>query len=358
VRVLHLVPALFDTQDGIVGGGERYAFELARHMAREVPTRLVTFGDRARHEKAEDLAIEVLGSPWYVRGQRTNPLARGLIRELRTADVVHCHQAHILASSVSALFCRLTGRRVFVSDLGGGGWDLSAFVSTDRWYNAHLHISDFSRRGYGHVGKAFAHLIMGGVDIDKFSPSSARLVRDRVIFVGRLMPHKGIDVLIAATPDALPLHIYGRQLESSYFEDLQRIARGKPVFFHQDADDAEIVEAYRRAICVVLPSVTRTMYGAIAKAAELLGQTLLEGMACGTPAIGTTVGGMPEVVEDGVTGFIVPPGDESALHSKIEWLRDHPEEAARMGAAGRRRVLEQFTWPQVVSRCLKIYRSA
>jgi len=358
MRVLHLVPALFDAKDGIVGGAERYAFELARHMAREVPTRLVTFGSESRSESIDSLEVQVLGHPWYVRGQRTNPLAYGLFRALRSADIVHCHQAHVLASSLSALFCRFTGRRIFVSDLGGGGWDLSAFVSTDGWYTAHLHISDFSRRGYGHGEKAFARVIMGGVDTEKFSPPTAPTVRDRVIFVGRLMPHKGVDVLIEAMPDAVPLHIYGRRFDTTYFDDLQRIASGKRVFFHQDADDPEIVEAYRSAICVVLPSVSRTMYGVEAKAAELLGQTLLEGMACGAPAIGTALGGMPEVVEEGVTGFIVPPGDSDQLRARIQWLCENPAEAARMGTAGRASTLEHFTWPRVVSRCLAIYGEA
>ena len=355
MRVLHLVPALFDANDGIVGGAERYAYELARYMAREVPTRLVAFGDQPREAKVDNLEVRVLGNPWYVRGQRTNPLARGLLAELRRADVVHCHQWHILASSLTALFCRLTGRRVFVTDLGGGGWDISAYIPTDRWYHGHLHLSDFSRRGYGHSGKAFAHVILAGVDTTKFAPSATPCPREDVIFVGRLMPHKGIDVLIAAMPPDLPLHIYGREFEPRYMMELERMAQGKQIAFHRHADDAEVVEAYRRALCVVLPSVKRSMYGVEAKAPELLGQTLLEGMACGAPAIATAVGGMPEVVRDGVTGFIVPPGDAIALHDRICWLRDNRDAADHMGASGRQLVLDQFTWPRVVRRCLEIY---
>ena len=61
--VLHLVPALFDAEDGIVGGAERYVLELARHMAAEVPTRLITFGRRDRTERADALEIRVIGDP-------------------------------------------------------------------------------------------------------------------------------------------------------------------------------------------------------------------------------------------------------------------------------------------------------
>ena len=88
---------------------------------------------------------------------------------------------------------------------------------------------------------------------------------------------------------------------------------------------------------------------------ELLGQTLLEGMACGLPAVCTAVASLPEVVEDGVNGFVVPPNDARALAERLCWLRDHPETAAAMGAAARHSVLERFFWPAVVRRCLAIY---
>jgi D-inositol-3-phosphate glycosyltransferase len=84
---------------------------------------------------------------------------------------------------------------------------------------------------------------------------------------------------------------------------------------------------------------------------------LLEGMACGAPAICTAVASMPEVVEDGVSGFVVPPNNPAALREKIQWLRDHPDQAREMGRAARQRVLDKFTWATVVRRCLAIYRA-
>ena len=83
--------------------------------------------------------------------------------------------------------------------------------------------------------------------------------------------------------------------------------------FHQDCDDDALIDAYRRSLCVVLPSVYKTMYGDETTVPELLGQTLLEGMACGSPVICTRVASLPEVVEDGVTGFIVPPNSPARL---------------------------------------------
>jgi glycosyltransferase involved in cell wall biosynthesis len=354
-RVLHIVPALFGMDDGIVGGAERYALELARHMAEVAPTTLLTFGEREREETQGQLRIRVIGNPWYVRDQRTNPLALALMGEVRKAEVVHCHQQHVLASSLAALVGRLTGRRVFVSDLGGGGWDVSAYVSTDRWYRAHLHISEYSRKIYGQADKHWAHVILGGVDAEKFSPDESVQRNGAALFVGRLLPHKGVNDLINAVPTDMWLELIGQVTEARYLEDLKALAKDKQVIFHHDCDDAALVQAYRKALCVVLPSVYKTMYGEVSNVPELLGQTLLEGMACGTPAICTDVASLPEVVEDGVTGFVVPAHDTAALSQRLRWLREHPSEAHAMGRAARARVLEKFTWPGVVERCLEIY---
>jgi len=355
--VLHIVPALFAADDGVVGGAERYAFELARYMANQVPTRLLTFGERERQERNGNFSVRVIGRPWYVSGQRNNPIALALFSEIRNADVVHCHQRHVLASSAAALFCRVIGRRVFVTDLGGGGWDLSAHINTDRWYNGHLHISAYSRRIYRHDQLSSARVILGGVDTEKFSPAEVRR-QTRVVFSGRLLPHKGIDILIKAMPPEVELDVIGRVFDPAYLADLHRLAVGKRVNFHHDCDDVRLVEAYRTAACVVLPSVYKSIYGDETAVPELLGQTLLEGMACATPAIATNVASLPEVVVHGETGFIVTPNDPEGLRERIRWLLDHPGEGASMGAAGRRWVLENFTWPAVVRRCLQAYSTA
>jgi len=355
MRVLHLVPALFDAADGVIGGAERYALELARNMAKETPTTLLTFGPHDRHETLGDLEVRVIGNPWYVRGQRTNPVALGMLSELKAADVVHCHQQHVLSSSLAAIVCRLARRPVFITDLGGGGWDISAYISTDRWYNGHLHLSEYSRRLSRHDGKSFAHVILGGVDTGKFSPGEPIDRKDMVLFAGRVLPHKGVDILVNAMPSDIELRIIGREGDPRFVADLRRLAAGKRVLFCNDCDDNALIVAYRKAACVVLPSVYRTMYGDETRVPELLGQTLLEGMACGAPTICTNVASMPEIIEDGITGFIVPPNDPAALEERIRWLSANPEIGVRMGIAGRRRVLEKFTWPRVVRRCLEIY---
>jgi glycosyltransferase involved in cell wall biosynthesis len=79
-------------------------------------------------------------------------------------------------------------------------------------------------------------------------------------------------------------------------------------------------------------------------------------MACGTPVIVSDVASLPEVVEDCVTGFLVPPNDPVRIRERISLLRSDPGMAAEMGRRGRERVLERFTWDAVAQRCLAAYR--
>jgi glycosyltransferase involved in cell wall biosynthesis len=269
--------------------------------------------------------------------------------------VVHCHQPHTLAAELCALLARATGRRVFATDLSGGGWGFSSRLNTDGWFHGHLHISHYSLTAAGHDGRPGAKEVLGGVDTDRFCPDAGVPREPLAVFVGRLLPHKGVNDLIAALPPGMSLELIGRPYDARFHADLRRLAAGKRVAFRHDCDDAEIVRAYRRAACVVLPSVYRDCYGHETRVPELLGQTLLEGMACGTPAVCTAVASLPEVVAAGETGFVVPPNDPAALRAKLEFLRDSPGAVTALGAAGRRRVLDRFTWPRVVERCLAAY---
>jgi glycosyltransferase involved in cell wall biosynthesis len=355
LRVLHIVPTLFDEKEGILGGAERYVWELARNMSGWTDTTLLSFGPRDRDERVGSLRVRVLGNAWRVRGSQFNPFSFRVLPELLRADVVHCHQQHVLVSSVSALVSRLTGRKVFATELGGGGWDISGYVSTDRWFHGHLHISEFSKRVFGHADLARARVIFSGVDTDKFSPEPAVARTGGILFVGRLLPHKGVDRVLEALPTDLPMDVVGQPYAPEYMKVLRQLAVGKKVTFHHDFDDVRLLDMYRRARCIVLPSLYKDRYGNETNIPELMGQTLLEGMSCGVPAICTDVAAMPESVVDGVTGFVVPPEDMAAMRRALVELYQNDARATTMGMAARRRMVEHFGWPAVVQRCLEAY---
>lgn len=357
IRVLHISPALFGA-NGVFGGAERYVLELAKHMAKGTPTTLLTFGDRDHEYTEGPLRIRILKTQIHVRGERHNPLSAELFSEVRKAEVVHCHQQHILASSTAAALARLFGRKVMVTDLGGGGWDVSSYVSTDSWFHAHLHISEYSRRIFGHTGRPSTHVIYGGVNTNVFTPSPKPFSGERpVVYAGRLLPHKGINYLIEALPPGISLEIIGRPYHTEFLKHLQDLAAGKSVWFRHECSDEQLIDAYRRCLCIVLPSVYKDVYGNQSTVPELLGQTLLEGMACGRPAICTNVASMPEIVTDGQDGFVVPPNSSAELRERLEWFKVNPLQADAMGRRARATVLQRFTWETVVDRCLQIYAS-
>jgi starch synthase len=105
----------------------------------------------------------------------------------------------------------------------------------------------------------------------------------------------------------------------------------------------------------VLPSVETTCFGERVAISELLGLSVLEAMASGTPIVASRIGGVPEIVVDGETGFLVEPGDATELHDRLELLLGDEKLARRMGDAGRDRVLQDFTWARCAERCLAAY---
>jgi glycosyltransferase involved in cell wall biosynthesis len=92
-----------------------------------------------------------------------------------------------------------------------------------------------------------------------------------------------------------------------------------------------------------------------ARAYELFGLALVEAMARGCPVIASNVASLPEIVEPGQSGLLVPPNDPAAIGRAIEQLRDDPELWRRMSAGARQRVEDRFTWERVVDRCLEAY---
>ena len=199
------------------------------------------------------------------------------------------------------------------------------------------------------------HVIYGGVGREFLESEPLKSGKSGALFAGRLLPHKGINYLIEGIRREVSLTVIGRPYHNEYYKLLQQLAEGKNVRFITTASDMDLAEAYRSAVVTLLPSVYRDVYGGEYAMPELLGLVILESMACGTPVICTDVGGMPEFVEDGVTGFVVPPNDPIALRDRIDYLIAHPEVAVEMGRRGRQNVLERFTWPAVAQRCLEAY---
>jgi len=322
-----------------MGGGDRYAFKLARALRPYCEVTLFTFGARQREESLDGLAHVVLPA---LGGNPDNPTPRSLAFLSRRFDIVHTYQLRTTVTSLAIAQRAATRCPLVVTDLGGGGRSATMRLRLYRLVNRFVCISEFSRGLLPPEVRSRAVAIKGGLDPERF-PLDARPRERQVLQVSRLMPHKGQNYLIEAAGDDIPVVLAGKIVNRDYYRDLQKMAQGKRVRFLIDVDDDAILAEYRRAQVTVQASVYRDMYGANWPTSELLGLPLLESMSTGTPVICTSVGGMPEFVRDGVTGFIIPPNDPAALRVRLEMLLGDARRAVSMGAAGHDHV-QQFTW--------------
>ncbi len=338
---------------GHVGGGERYALELARAVAGRADTRLVTFGkNRGRYQRGK-LRIEVYPQVHLIKGRQNNPANPLFLSALRDVDVIHCVSWNVLPTDLAVLFARCTGKRIFVTDVGGGAdFTLQKFLPIGRLVHGFLFLTNYQASLFPQFRQR-AQVIYGGVDLDRYSPGAVARER-KVLYVGRIIPAKGIEYLIDAMDPTTPLTVVGRPYGGDYYAALRRRAQGRNIRFVTDADDAAVLQEYRSSCVTVLPSVKRSASGYY-ETPNVFGLTLVESMACGTPVVCTDVGPEPELVEDGKTGFVVPPNDSKALGERISFLTNNAEQAQLMGVRGRASVLQRFTWEKVVDRCLQAY---
>lgn len=216
-------------------------------------------------------------------------------------------------------------------------------------------------------------VIRNGVDTSRFGGRSdgAALRRQLgipmgvplVVMLARLNPTKGIDCFFEAAakirerhPDAHFLAVgecYTRNdigeivVDERYRRELQdRVtSRGLTDRVHFTGLRKDVPEILAAAAVSVLPSIS-----------EGISNTLLESMAAGVPVVATRVGGTPEVIRDGEQGLLVPPGDPQAIADAILAVLGDPALAVRLGAEGRRRVREEFSFEAVVRRTQDLYR--
>ncbi len=292
------------------------------------------------------LAIRIDGAPWTIAAV-TAHLRRSGVTALvanRTKDV-----------KVAAPAGRLAGVPVILATRE------SDFPLKDRWdYRWNFHTlctgvlvnSQATRRTILASGPwldpARVHLLYKGIDIDRFTPGEPPADRPVVGAVGQLIARKGIPELMQAwtaltaqarTPRPR-LRLAG---EGRLRPELERwrltLPHPEDVELLGYTEDVE--EFYRGLTILAMPSH-----------AEGFGLAAAEALACGVPVIAGDASSLPEIVIDGETGLLVPPGDSSALHAALSRLLDDPELARRLGRTGRELVLSRYPREKTLDRFL------
>lgn len=185
------------------------------------------------------------------------------------------------------------------------------------------------------------------VEMGQSAPS--RSGRAGFVFAGRLAPEKGVDTLIRAAAlmgGSTLVHIAGDGPERRSLEALAAGVAPERVQFHGRLEKQELQALVGSCIASVVPSRWN----------ENQPMTILESYALQVPAVVTGLGGMPELVEDGVEGLVVPPDEPAALAAALSGLAADPQRAVRMGALGRERLARQFAPDLHLRRLEAVYR--
>jgi alpha-maltose-1-phosphate synthase len=297
------------------------------------------------------------------------------------ADVVHSHTwyaslAGFLASQLYGIPHVLTAHsleplRPWKAEQLGGGYAVSSWCERTAIESAAavIAVSDGMRAditaAYPAVAPDRVHVIRNGIDTAQYAPDPdtrvlARLGidpgRPAVAFVGRVTRQKGLPVLLRAAegldPAAQLVLCAGQADTAALAGEVSglvghlRATRPGVVWIPGMLAKDEVIQVLSHATVFACPSLY-----------EPLGIVNLEAMACGTAVVASRVGGIPEVVADGQTGLLVPPGDPAALAAALNALVTDPPRAAAMGQRGRDRAVAEFSWTKIAGQTARLYEA-
>ncbi len=371
MKLLVIAPYFFPK----IGGLENYAWHIARGLRTKYGWAIVAIG--ANHttssysEETID-GIKIYRLPYWFKLSNT-PINIGWLWDIariikkEKPDLVNGHTPVPFISDLAAIVCKFLSIpyiltyhndlvknnvldvvfRLYYATLGKITFTFSTYIiATSTYYAKHsLYISTYKDK---------IRIIPPGVDLarmDHIVPpeSLVQTYKDRkvVLFVGQLdrtHQHKGLAYLIEAmqkvqqgVPKACLLVIGKGDMLAHYRSATSDICAE----FQSDIDDTRLVEYYKIADVVVLPSTSQ---------AEGLGMTLLEAAACRKPVVGSRVGGIPYVIEDGVNGLLATAADHKDIANKILQLLNNSLTASQMGEAGYKKVAKEFTWDTQVTK--------
>ena len=376
----------------IYGGAGVHVAELVKALRTDIDVTVRCFG--APRSEADTFAY---GVPAELAEANATLTTLGvdlqMAQDVRGADVVHSHTWYANGAGHIAKLLHgvphvvtahsLEPLRPWKAEQLGGGYRVSSWIEKTAFEaaDAVIAVSGGMRadilRSYPALDESRVHVVYNGIDLDRWKPTTdvdaVRALgidpdRPSVVFVGRITRQKGLPYLLRAAamlPPEVQLVLCAGAPDTpgilaevtGLVEELQK-ERSGVVWIDRLLPQHELSAVLTAGTVFVCPSVY-----------EPLGIVNLEAMACGLPVVGTATGGIPEVVADGVTGRLVPidqlsdgtgtPTDPDVFVADLartltEVLAD-PDQAARMGRAGRERAEKMFSWGQIAASTREIY---
>jgi glycosyltransferase involved in cell wall biosynthesis len=350
------------------GGIESHLRDLCSELRKSVDLKVIVANDGWRGERGTIEGVDVDRLPCLMT-LASAPICPTMIGSLRRekADIVHLHLPNP-AAAIACLVARPAGALVITwhSDIVRQRRLVRLYKPLERLLLRRCAAIIASSPDYvassevlrGHADRC--HLIPFGISAEQFAEdrvdrSIVRELRQRfgpriILSVGRLVHYKGIKFLIRsmAKVDARLVIVGDGPLRAELEREAASIgASGRVVFLGEIHDD--LINYYHASDVFALPSCERS---------EAFGIVQLEAMACGVPVVNTRIDtGVPYVSPDGVTGFTVPPRNSDEMAEALNRLLDDPQLRAKMGRAGRARVVSEFGIAEMAAQTLALYGS-
>jgi starch synthase len=360
----------------VYGGAGVHVTYLARELAGLV--------DLTVHCQGKDRPDAVAHRPWDLLSG-TNQALQTVSTDLAMtagaegADLVHSHTwyANLGGHLASLLYGiphvvtmhSLEPLRPWKAEQLGGGYAISSWCErvSATAAAAVIAVSDGMRAdimaAYPDIEQSKVRVIRNGIDTSEYSPDPRTDVVERygidparpyVIFVGRITRQKGVPVLLRAAAELDPsaqLVLCAGQADTpelldevTQLVDGLKATRSGVIWIPEMLAKPDVIQLLTHAAVFACPSLY-----------EPLGIVNLEAMACGTAVVGSRVGGIPEVVADGVTGLLVAPDDPAALAMALNTVLTNSSLATSMGQAGRDRAVTEFGWRAVAEQTAALY---
>ncbi|PPG17215.1 MULTISPECIES: glycogen synthase [unclassified Rathayibacter] len=378
----------------VYGGAGVHVAELTKALRSDLEVVVRCFG--APREEEGTFAYSVPAELAEANGAlQTLGVDLQIAQDAAGADLVHSHTWYANAAGRLAQLLHgiphvvsahsLEPLRPWKAEQLGGGYRVSSWIEREAYENADavIAVSGGMRedilRSYPALDPAKVHVVYNGIDLDAWHPVEDEAVlaelgidpsRPSVAFVGRITRQKGLPYLLRAAatlpPEVQLVLCAGAPDTPEIMAEVTSLVRS----LQEERTGVVWIDRHlpRHQLSAVLTNATTFVCPSIY---EPLGIVNLEAMACGAAVVGTATGGIPEVVDDGVTGRLVPieqvtdgtgtPVDPERyvadLAAALAEVVADPETAKRMGAAGRERAQSHFSWTQIARDTRAIYDS-
>ncbi len=355
----------------VYGGVGVHIKNLVKHLSKYVEVEIRTLNANRENDVKEYEPWEIFdGKYQWDRVLSTLSLNLAMVRDPVDADIIHTHTWY--ANLAGFMAKKLNGKKLVSTvhsleplrpwkrEQIGNGYELSVWMektgleNSDKIIAVSKGMKEDIMRVYD-IPKEKINVIYNGIDVDKFKKTENREVLDElgldenyVLFVGRMTRQKGIDTLIEASKyiDGKIVIVTGKEDSEETYEHYRNLLMGEKniIWFHRYFSLDSLVQLYSHAAVFVTPSIY-----------EPFGIINLEALACGTPVVASAVGGIKEIVQDGVNGFLVEPKNAQQLAEKVNLLLKDDDLRKEMGKNGRRRA-EEFSWERIAKQTYELYR--